>query len=665
MVGEPRTTRPIREVHTVPKEPGSDYLASSPIAATARPDERRRPLMLILVLANALALGALLAGLSLRQGGTAPMSVAPLAWAEGTAAGSAGPVACGLLVVLEGVLVGALASRGRRERRRLSALYAVNDTLESSVVERSRALAASEARLRAYFEHAPLGITVLKRLEDGHIVHEDTNRACAEMLDLPRERIVGQTLERVWTHGQAAMAAERVQTCLGSGRTEQMTLLRPHPGGERTLDIVVAPLPGTSTPGQAAILYMLDVTEAHALGARVLAQAGAQAELAATAHPAEKMAAIGRIAAGVAHDFNNILQAVIGGLALILDDAEPGSEIHEFAALAKGSAERGASLTHHLLAYAGQEILWPQPVDPAAFLRELRDMLARVLRAGITVELDLDPATPAVLVDPGRLRTALLNLAVNADEAMPSGGRLGIELHPDLAASPPRVVIAVTDTGVGMDPVTAAAAIEPFFSTKGHASCGLGLSMAHGFAAQSGGELRIASRPGTGTRIELCLPPAPATEPEAEPPARQAGAAGRILLVDDTADVLVTTRAFLARAGFDVLQAESGDAALALLAAGERIDALVCDYAMPGLNGADLILEARQMLPGLPAVLITGYAGIAAGSPGEAAVPVLHKPIKRTQLLDTLRGVIAAAGQLSAPEARPCFAAATSGLPRA
>jgi CheY-like chemotaxis protein len=246
---------------------------------------------------------------------------------------------------------------------------------------------------------------------------------------------------------------------------------------------------------------------------------------------------------------------------------------------------------------------------------------------------------PFVLADPGQLQSALLNIAINASHAMPRGGILTIEAHEDSIDGQTWAVITLTDNGVGMDEATLAQAVEPFFTTKGLEGGGLGLSMVQGFAEQSGGTLRLTSIPGHGTMVELRLPSA---EPLhcVEPIANVSVAkplSERILLVDDSLDVLITTGAFLKRAGYSVIQAESGDKALAILAGGERFDALISDFAMPGLTGGDLIAEARDIQPGLAALLISGYAGATVVDEKPGDIMVLQKPFQRAQLVAALR----------------------------
>lgn len=390
----------------------------------------------------------------------------------------------------------------------------------------------------------------------------------------------------------------------------------------------------------------------HDLRPRVRAEAALR-ESEAQLRQAQKLEAIGRLAAGVAHDFNNILQGMVGGLELVLDEVEPTSPAHEFAELALGSASRGSSLTHHLLSYARKQMLRPQAVELAPLLANMRKLLARTLGPHIAVEALVDRATPPVQVDPGQLETALLNLAINASHAMPKGGTLSLEAHED-SQDRGRIIIAVTDTGMGMDEATLAQAFEPFFTTKGLDGTGLGLSMVQGFAEQSGGKVSIASAPGTGTTVQLRLPAAviaaDSTREQQATSVKLQGS-GRILLVDDVSDVLVTAGAFLEKAGFQVVRASSGDQALALLASGEHFDAVVSDYAMPGLNGLDLVEQVRAVQPGLPALIITGFAEVGGTETLPEAVAILRKPFQRRQLVEAVLQTVSRQQRLVGQEA--------------
>jgi signal transduction histidine kinase/CheY-like chemotaxis protein len=354
----------------------------------------------------------------------------------------------------------------------------------------------------------------------------------------------------------------------------------------------------------------------------------------------QKLEAIGRLAAGVAHDFNNILQSVCGGLELVLEDVKPGTLTHEVARLALTSAGRGASITQHLLSYARKQALQPKQLNVGLFLAEMRLMLSSTLGPGIAIQLQADLGLPCIRVDPGQLQTALLNLSINAAHAMPQGGTLTLEGHTCAEADQKCVIIAITDTGIGMDQATLAQAAEPFFTTKGVAGSGLGLSMVQGFAEQSGGAMRIESSAGRGTRVELQLPEAIFVDGDLveQRSARESlRGSGQVLLVDDAADVLLITAAFLQRVGFSVSKARNGPEALSLLASG-HFDVLLTDYAMTDMNGIELIQQARKTHPGLPAVIITGYAEVTDSLPD--GVAVLGKPFSRQSLVDALHDAI-------------------------
>jgi signal transduction histidine kinase/CheY-like chemotaxis protein len=366
-------------------------------------------------------------------------------------------------------------------------------------------------------------------------------------------------------------------------------------------------------------------------------------QMQANLHHSQKMSALGRLASGVAHDFNNILQTIGGGLEIVLDELTPGTQAHQMAEVGLQCTRRGSHLTHQLLSYARKQFLRPRPINLTTYLSDISDLLGRTLGPRIAIIREVGDDVPDILADPFQLETALLNLAINASQAMPEGGRLVIEAGTIAELTGRWVSLTLTDTGIGMDAATLAQAIEPFFTTKGHDGTGLGLSMVQGFAEQSGGHLRIASTPGQGTRVELLLPPAPRPAAENRPAAATAtlGAGRCILLVDDEPDVLVTTGAFLELAGFKVLRDKSGDDALARLAGGAAVAAIVTDHAMPGLNGADLIVQARLARPGLPAILISGFVELTTTKALPPGVGTLHKPFQRQELINALQLVLA------------------------
>jgi signal transduction histidine kinase/CheY-like chemotaxis protein len=371
----------------------------------------------------------------------------------------------------------------------------------------------------------------------------------------------------------------------------------------------------------------------------------------------EKMEVTGRLAAGFAHDFNNLLQALMGGLEMLVLDVD--GLPREYAEIALQSAQRGAELTHRLLAFSGQQLLQPREVDLGVLLDSLRTLMSASIGQLLTLQLMAPKSTIAAFVDVAQLEAALVNLVVNARDATPQGGcvTLSVETAPaphDMELPQGHwAVLAVTDTGAGMDEALVQKVCEPFFTTKGTKGTGLGLSMVQGFVRQSGGDMRIHSTPGAGTRIELWLRQVhvSAEEPPAGPglaPAAQAGI--HVLLVDDADDVLVTAAAFLRTVGWRVTRVGSGDEALARLASGLVCDALVTDYSMPGMNGIDLVAEARSMRPGLPALIITGLAGPLARYDG--AIDVLRKPFGRQTLVEAVKRIVAADAEVAGVHGR-------------
>jgi PAS domain S-box-containing protein len=359
----------------------------------------------------------------------------------------------------------------------------------------------------------------------------------------------------------------------------------------------------------------------------------------------QKLEAIGQLTAGVAHDFNNLLTAILGNLEIMelrLADKEMLSRLQS----AHAAAERGAALTHQLLAFSRKQILAPRPVDLNRLTLEAADMLLRTLGPEVQIETVLTDGLWPALVDPTQIELVLLNLAINARDAMPDGGRLMIRTAniskreaPSDLFSRDYVLISVEDTGIGMSEKVLARAIEPFFTTKeiGKGS-GLGLSMAHGVAMQSGGGLRISSRLGRGTRISIYLPRAEqesVVADEAEARATAPHRSATILLVDDDPNVRDVSSSYLESRGYRVLEADSGKAAMNVLARAERIDLILVDMAMPGMNGIEVIRRARERRPGLRSLLVTGYADILAFAPADGDL-VLHKPYRLEKLAETV-----------------------------
>ena len=357
---------------------------------------------------------------------------------------------------------------------------------------------------------------------------------------------------------------------------------------------------------------------------------------------AQKLEAIGQLTGGVAHDFNNLLSPIIGGLDILRRRKVGGEREHRLIDGALQSAERAKVLVQRLLAFARRQPLQVRSVALAPLLEELRGLLASTLGPQIELSIVVAPGLDPVMVDANQLEMAILNLAVNARDAMPEGGRLRVSAQHVVAPSGSAFIeLAVGDDGVGMDQDTLTRATEPFFSSKGVGKgTGLGLSMVEGLTAQLGGSLHIDSRPGGGTTVTLCLPVARRVSPPIAPPiaSPQASGKGRILVVDDEPLVRMGTAELLRDEGYEVDEAESGEAALALGPL-DHFACVVTDYLMPGLNGVELAHRLHADRPALPILLLSGYADLEAFS----ALPYLSKPCFGDDLARAVAGLIAAA----------------------
>lgn len=354
----------------------------------------------------------------------------------------------------------------------------------------------------------------------------------------------------------------------------------------------------------------------------------------------QKMEAIGQLTGGVAHDFNNLLMVVLGNLELLGKHVAGDAKATRLVDGAIQGARRGAALTQRLLAFARQQDLQVKPVDLAELVSGMNDLLRRSVGSSISIKTILPATLPPALVDANQLELALLNLAVNARDAMPDGGTLSISLREEEVAGNDALgkgaylVLAVADGGTGMDAETLKKAVDPFFSTKELGKgTGLGLSMIHGLAVQLNGALRLTSELGVGTTAELWLPATerrPERAIEAELPVPQAASRLKILLVDDDALIAMSSVDMLEDLGHEVVEANSGSQALELISSGQHFDLVITDYSMPGMTGAQLAQAARDIHPALPIVLATGYADLPAGT--DIDLPRLAKPYDQAQL---------------------------------
>jgi PAS domain S-box-containing protein len=378
---------------------------------------------------------------------------------------------------------------------------------------------------------------------------------------------------------------------------------------------------------------------------------------------AQRMEALGQLAGGIAHDFNNVLQAVQGAGALIERSPADTEGARRHARMILEAAERGVAVTRRLLTFSRRGDLQAEPVDPASLHASIRDILAHSLGDGVKVRVELAPDLPPLFADKGQLETVLINLATNGRDAMSGIGTLTLaaaaeKLRPDQVLehraglrAGSYVRLSVSDTGAGMDAGTLAHASEPFFTTKpAGQGTGLGLAMARGFTEQSGGGLLITSAPGCGTTVTLWFPVAEARPSDSAVPfetramlaARQRRA--RLMIVDDDAIVREVTAELMEASGFIVLSAESGMAALAVLNAGAEVDLLVSDLSMPEMDGVTLIKEAQRLRPGLPAILLTGFATnaaeLAVGGALSGAFSLLRKPVQGAHLAERVAALL-------------------------
>jgi signal transduction histidine kinase len=371
----------------------------------------------------------------------------------------------------------------------------------------------------------------------------------------------------------------------------------------------------------------------------------------AQVHEMQKLESLGQLTGGVAHDFNNVLMAILGNLDLLSRTLSSDPMARRLVEGAIQAAERGATLTKRMLAFARRQELRPETVDVVKLLNGMAEMLRRSLGPTIEIAMEFESSLALIRVDPNQLELAVLNLALNARDAMPRGGRLHIGAYNRTVdpgnqqqLEPGRyVAVIVTDTGSGMDGMTLRRAAEPFFTTKGVGKgTGLGLPMVYGLAAQSGGSARISSQLGVGTTVELSLPVADVqlvAEPQRTPsPSEGAGVSYGVLLVDDDPEVTAATLAMLEQLGHRVRVATSGAAALAIVEEAAALDLVITDHAMAGMTGMELAERIRRIRPELPVVLATGYAEVPIGD--NLAVARLDKPYRIDRLAAAIASVM-------------------------
>jgi PAS domain S-box-containing protein len=532
------------------------------------------------------------------------------------------------------------------QRLAQQALEEAKAELERRVAERTGALAEANARLRegeARFRglfNATFQFTALLS-PDGTVL--EANAAMLRLGGVGATEVIGRPyLDAAWWPEDAATQAQ-LREALAEGATGRFmrreTAMRNREGERVVVDFSVTPV--RDEDGVVSLL----VAEARDISALKVAQA--------LLHEAQKMDTLGQLTGGVAHDFNNLLMAVLANLSLARKRAvrDGNGELLRHLDGATQAAERGATLTQRLLGFARRQDLKPASVDLRDLLLGLEALLRRSAGPLVTFEVEAPEGLPPAHVDPHALELALVNLAVNARDAMPEGGVFAVRLSLVEGSAPGRLphghwlTLSVSDTGSGMDAPTLARAVEPFFTTKKPGQgTGLGLSMVDGLAAQSGGALLLDSAPGCGTTATIWLPvSAEPSASHAAPPRAAPNASGRgaVLTVDDEALVLESTAAMLEELGYEAVPVASAEDALEVLKTRQDWVAVLTDHAMPGMTGLTLAKRLQATRPTLPVILATGHAGAWADDP--TAPPRLMKPYDLSQLADALHDAMAEA----------------------
>jgi DNA-binding response OmpR family regulator/signal transduction histidine kinase len=517
-----------------------------------------------------------------------------------------------------------------RIRRSEDSLRGLNLSLDARVKESGdaltraiRALKASADRMRTLLQATYIFQGYLAA--DGTLL--DANRASLEGIHGKIEEVIGRPFwETPWFSGTPGMSETMHKAVMraAAGETVQFSVVLSLPDGERNFDMALRPVKND----RGAVVGI--VPEAVETTQRVKAEAALRQSM--------KMEAIGQLTGGLAHDFNNLLTAVVGNLDFIRHrSTEPN--VRKWAENAFKAAERGSKLTSQLLAFSRTQKLDTTAVDLNGLISGMKDLLNQSLGTSITLRLDLAPGLPAAVADTNQLELAILNLSLNARDAMPDGGALTIAT----ALSPRDAKIAtvsVTDTGSGMPPDVVARAFDPFFTTKPTGKgTGLGLSQVYGIVRAAGGEVTIESKVGRGTTVILRLPVASqdiAAEIHADAASARATKNERLLLVDDDSDVRDIVSRVLTELGYKVREAASGQEALAALGDFDP-DLLVVDFAMPNMNGAEIVTAARAQKAGLKVLFLSGYADTAVLESAVGQAPLLHKPFRPAELAATVR----------------------------
>lgn len=523
-----------------------------------------------------------------------------------------------------------------------TALAEARDALQQKVADRTSELARSnaslshsEAKMRAVFDSTVEFMVLLD--PSGRIM--EANKAAAAFAGIEPSRLVGMMIWDVPVFGQSGdftapqMRAAVQRAAAGEPLRREVTL---RPVGRRVIaDYALKPIFNAADEVTALLSEGRDITDMRETQERL--------------HESQKVETLGHLTGGVAHDFNNILMAVSANLELLRKRVGGSPELQRLIDLSQHGVDRGATLTQRLLAFARRQELVPVPFMVTDLFGDLEALLRPTMDPAIALLFNAPVEVPAILADRAQTELALLNLCLNARDAMPDGGTIRIEARqggqgltdaPEGFAAAGHVCISVTDTGSGMDSATLARAVEPFYTTKGPGKgSGLGLPMVQGVAAQSGGAFVLRSEPGIGTTAELWLPVVSqdrlidermrADAPGKPVEGRDVGSL-RILVVDDDYLVSMGTAAMLEDLGHTVVEADTALRALDIIRENPDLDVVITDFAMPGMNGQELMKQIERERPGLPMVLASGFADLPQGV--DEIPHKLTKPFRQSQV---------------------------------
>jgi PAS domain S-box-containing protein len=528
---------------------------------------------------------------------------------------------------------------------RAHSLVTVRDISERAEAERkigdlNESLAATVKQLRDITDNAPLVIVY----QDREMRMQFVNRLMEKWFAKSRDEMIGKTIAEFATP-EYLERTKVIRQHIARGDLRSEVKVRFPDGIERIAEGVRFPDMDSDGVLRGYYTVMTDITERRATEEQL--------------RQSQKMQAVGKLTGGVAHDFNNLLAVILGNLELAVESLEGrGEEVAHLLAPALRAAERGVTLTRSLLAFARQQPLEPTIIDLPGLMRDMTNLLRHTIPASIDIEFVSAAGLWKCEADAGQLQNALLNLAVNSRDAMPEGGKLTIETgnvrldeeyaatHEEITAGQ-YVMIAVSDTGAGMSPETAARAFEPFYTTKGLGrGTGLGLSMVYGFAKQSGGHVAIYSEPGHGTTVRIYLPRWIGQADKAVQPKTAAFPTAnneRILVVEDDEDVRFIAVTMLRSLGYKVLEATDGNGALALLRQTEDIALLVTDVMLSGaMNGKRVALEAEALRPGIKILYMSGYSENAIVHHGrlDQGVHFIQKPFRKQDMAQKVRQVL-------------------------